>query len=131
MNQYNGLRLARTICLAASVVISIALVAGIAAVALPDLMAGEPYNWVDGLSILIFGGLFSLFLFSLGQMIDIQIRSYETAARSLQINKRILKLLEDQLQQEQHTAQAIKQQLGEIDHQLAARKANLELDHEV
>lgn len=131
MKKYSGLRLARTFCLTLAALISIFLVAGIGAAALPDLMAGQPYNWLQGLSILVFGGLLSLFLFALGQMIDVEINSYENSARNLQMSKKILTMLESQAKRQQASPQTVEEKVDEIDYQLAARKASLELDSDV
>lgn len=105
MEKYYGLRLIRILSISASIVISIFTIGAIGALGIPTLTEGLPFDAVQGLTILTFGGIISLFLYAFAQLTDLQIKNYHTSyrvlrqtAKSNELNTKILDLLEVQLE---------------------------------
>jgi|GEM_PF-7073700 len=133
MNKYYGLRLTRTFFIAASVVISISTIATIGGISGLAMLRGEVFNGVQAMIALIVGGLIALFCYAFGQLIDVNIKSYEVSYKLLEqieeantLNRKTVHLLNKQLRI-MHTGFNLDEdvEVKKIEKQLEERRNNL------
>ena len=133
MNKYYGLRLIRTFFIAASIVISISTIATIGGLSGLSFARGASFDGIQAMIALIAGGLISLLCYAFGQLIDVNLKSYEASHKLLQqieeanrLNNKTVNLLNKQLRL-MHTGFNVEEELDlkKIEKQIEARRNNL------
>lgn len=133
MNKYYGLHLIRVIFVAASIVISISTIATIGGLSGLALIQGESFDGIQALIALIIGGIISLLCYSFGQLVDVNLKSYEVSYKLLEqieeanrLNNKTVNLLNKQLRL-MHTEFNLDQEIDvrKIEKQIEERRSNL------
>ena len=133
MNKYYGLRLIRTFFIAASVVVSISTIATIGGLGGLSLAMGESFDPISALIALIIGGLVALLSYAFGQLIDVNLKSYEVSYKLLEqieesnrLNHKTVNLLNKQLRI-MHNQFNLEEDIDmkKIEKQLDERRSNL------
>lgn len=133
MNKYYGLHLIRIFFIAVSIVISISTIATIGGLSGLAFMQGESFDGIQALIALVVGGLISLFSYAFGQLIDVNLKSYEVSYKLLEqieeanrLNNKTVNLLNKQLRL-MHTGFNVEEEIDvrKIEQQLEERRSNL------
>ncbi len=133
MNKYYGLRLVKTFFLAASVVISISVIATVGGLGGLSFVRGETFDGMQALIALIIGLLLALLCYAFGQLIDLQLKNYEVSWKLMEqireankLNNKTVDLLKKQLRI-LHVTNNIDEEVDVevIEKQLKKRRENL------
>lgn len=133
MNKYYGLRLVKTFFLAASVVISISVIATVGGLGGLSVIRGETFDGTQALIALISGLLLALLCYAFGQLIDLQLKNYEVSWKLMEqireankLNNKTVDLLKKQLRI-LHVTNNIDEEVDVevIEKQLKQRRENL------
>lgn len=133
MNKYYGLHLIRIFFVAASIVISISTIATIGGLSGLALIQGESFDGIQALIALIIGGIISLLCYSFGQLVDVNLKSYEVSYKLMEqieeanrLNNKTVNLLNKQLRL-MHTGFNLDQEIDvrKIEKQIEERRSNL------
>lgn len=133
MNKYYGLRLVRTFFIATSLVICIVTISTIGALGGLSIINGEVFDPIRAMLALVIGGVIALLTYAFGQLIDLNLKSYEVSwqlkeqiEEANRLNNKTVTLLNKQLRL-MHTGFDLEQEIDmkKIEQQLNDRRSNL------